>query len=85
MWLIDTDSLIYKIEVENVYEDFLKDKELFDFCNCPQDSKYCNNAKFSVAGKIKDETCGVPIKAFLALKSKMYTFITEDNHESKRH
>ena len=35
MWLIDTDSLIYKIEVENVYEDFLKDKELFDFCYCP--------------------------------------------------
>ena len=26
----------------------------------------------------------MPIKAFLGLKSKTYTFITEDNHESKR-
>ena len=32
---------------------------------------------------MKDETCGVPIKGFVRLKSKMYTFITEDNHESK--
>ena len=29
--LTDTDSLMYKIEVENVYEDFYKDEELFSF------------------------------------------------------
>ena len=33
---------------------------------------------------MKDETCGVPIKGFVGLKSKFYTFITEDNHESKK-
>ena len=33
---------------------------------------------------MKGETCGVPIKGFIALKSKMYTFITKDNHESKK-
>ena len=26
----------------------------------------------------------MPIKSFVGLKSKMYTFITEDNHESKK-
>ena len=26
----------------------------------------------------------MPIKGFVGLKSKMYTFITEDNHESKK-
>ena len=33
----DSDSLMYKIEAENVYEDFYKDKELFDFSNYPKD------------------------------------------------
>ena len=32
---------------------------------------------------MNNETCGVPIKAFVELKSKMDTFITRDNHESK--
>ena len=31
MLLTDNNSLMYKIEAENVYEDFYKDKELFDF------------------------------------------------------
>ena len=33
---------------------------------------------------MKDETYGVPIKGFVELKAKMYTFITEDNNESKK-
>ena len=32
---------------------------------------------------MKDETSGVPINGFVGLKSKMYTFIAEDNHEAK--
>ena len=34
--LADTDSFMHKIEVENVYEDFYKNKELFDFSNNPK-------------------------------------------------
>ena len=30
-----------------------------------------------VVGKMKDETSGVPMKNFVGLKSKMYTFITK--------
>ena len=37
MLLTDTDSLMYKIETENVYEDFYKSKELFDFRNYSKD------------------------------------------------
>ena len=36
----DTDSLVYEIETEDVYEDFYKDKNLFDFIDYPQDSKF---------------------------------------------
>lgn len=31
---IDTCSLIYEIETENYYEDFFRDKEVFEFRNC---------------------------------------------------
>ena len=41
-FLTNTDSLMYKIEAENVYEDFYKDKELFEFSNLPENSKFCN-------------------------------------------
>ena len=30
---IDTDSLMYEIKTEDVYEDFSSDKEMFDFSN----------------------------------------------------
>ena len=33
---------------------------------------------------MKHETNGVTIKCSVGLKSKMYTLITEDNHESKK-
>ena len=82
--LTDTDSLVYKIESENVYEDFCTDKNLFDFSNYPKDWKYYNNWNNLVVGKMKHETCGVSIKDFVGLKSKMYAFISEDNHESKK-
>ena len=81
MLLTDTNSLIYKIEAENFYEDFYKDKELLDFISYQKDSKQYNNL---VVDKIKDETYGVPVKGFVGLISKMYTLIREDNHESKK-
>lgn len=39
----DTDIFIYKTEAENFYEDFYKNKELLNFSNYPEDSKYDNN------------------------------------------
>ena len=39
MWILDTDSIMYKIEAENIYEDFCKDKDLLNFSNYPKDRK----------------------------------------------
>ena len=33
----DTCSSTYEIKTDDVYEDFYKDKHLFDFCNYPKD------------------------------------------------
>ena len=36
----DTDSLMYEIKIEDVYEDFSSDKEKFDFSNYLTKLKY---------------------------------------------
>ena len=62
----------------------IKIKKLFDFSNYWKDWKFYNNSNNLVVGKMRDETCGVPIKGFVGLKSKIYTLITEEKHESKK-
>ena len=69
----DTDSLTYKIKSKNVYEEFFKWKNLFDFSNFSKDSKFFNETNEKVIGKMKDEFGGVIVEEFVGLKSKMYS------------
>ena len=46
----DTDSLIYEIETEDVYEDFSNDKEMFDFNIYLARSKCHDNSNKIVVG-----------------------------------
>ena len=69
----DTDSLTYKIESKNVYEEFLKWKDLFDFCNFPKDSKIFDETNKKVIGKMKEEFGGVIVIEFVGLKSKIHS------------
>ena len=68
-----TDSLAYEIKSENVYEEFYKWKDLFDFSNYSKDSKFYDDTNKKVTGKMKDEYGGVGIDEFIELKSKMYS------------
>jgi len=55
----DTDSLFYRVKTEgDVYEDFFKDKELFDNNDYPNSSQYLFSGKKKVIGKFKDEAAG---------------------------
>ena len=54
----DTDSLTYEIKSKNVYEEFYKWKDLFDFSNYSKDSKVFNETNKKVIGKMKDKFCG---------------------------
>ena len=67
----DADSLVYETETEDVYQDFYKDKDLFDFSDYPQDSKFFDSVNKQVIGKMKDKSKGKIISAFVALNSKM--------------
>ena len=78
----DTDSLTYEIKSENVYEEFYKQKDLFDFSNYSKDSKFFDDANKKVIGKMKDEFGGVIVDEFVGLKSKMYSIKKIDSKES---
>ena len=69
----DTDSLTYKIRSENVYEDFYKWKDLFDFSNYSKDSKFFDDTNKNVIGKMKDEYGEVIIDQFIGLKLNVYS------------
>ena len=65
----DTDSLTYEIEAEDVYKDFWNDKDMFDNSDYLDNSPYYCNADKKVIGKLKDESCGIPITELVGLKS----------------
>ena len=69
----DTDSLTYEIKPENVYKEFYKWKDLFDFSNYSKDSTFYDDSNKKVIGKMKDEYGGAIIDQFIGLKSKMYS------------
>ena len=76
----DTDSLTYHIKASDVYDDFYRDKDLFD------NSDYDKSSKFYFSENKKDEAAGLPITEFVGLKSKMYSYTTENknNKAAKR-
>ena len=80
----DTDSLMYEIKTEDVYEDFSSNKEMFDFRNYSCKSKCYNDSNKLVINKMKDETAGVAIEEFVVLKPKMCSFLVDDNSEHKK-
>ena len=49
---------MYEIEIENVYEDFSQNTEMFDFRSHSAKSKYYDDSNALAVDKMKDETGG---------------------------
>ena len=64
----DTDSLVYEIKEEDVYEDFYEDKNLFDFSDFLLDSRFFDPVNKKVIGKMKDNFKRKMISKFAGLK-----------------
>ena len=79
----DTDSLTYEIEAEDVYQDFWKNKEMFDNSDYNENSLFFDKKNKKVIGKFKDEAAGVPICEFVGLRSKMYSYMKDDQKGGK--
>ena len=71
------DSLTQEIKINYVYEDSYKNKEMFDFSEYPENSKFYKATNKKVHGKIKDQIEANPIFEFWRLKGNMYSFIKE--------
>ena len=79
----DTDSLAYEIKAEDVYQDFWNDKDRFDNSDYPENSPYFDKTNKKVIGKFKDEAAGIPITEFVGLRSKMYSYIKDNQKVGK--
>ena len=79
----DIDSLTYEIETHDAYADFWQNKDKFDNSDYNTNSTFFNIDNKKVIGKFKDETAGIPITEFVGLRSKMYSYI-KDNEQTAR-
>ena len=79
----DTDSLMYEIKTEDLYENFSNNKEMFLTIPLSQ-NKYQNDSNKLVVVKMKIETAGVAVEEFVGLKLKMYLYLVDDNSEHEK-
>ena len=79
----DTDSLCYEIETEDIYGELWEDKNLFDNSDNHKDSPFFSSTNKEVIGKFKDEAAGMPIVEFVGLRSKMYSYVKDNNKDRK--
>ena len=75
----DTDSFIYHITTPDLNFDLELFGDIMDFSDYPQDHPLHNTKHKKMLGYLKDEMSGKRITKFIALKSKMYCLMTEDN------
>ena len=80
---MDTDSFLFEIKDDKFEDVMLKNKEYFDLSNYSKDSKYYDATNKKVPGKMKNERPNKEIKEAIALKSKSYIDITNDDEECK--
>ena len=84
--MTDTDSLFMEIKTEDFYADILGDvEEFFDTSDYvhPPFAGFPTGKNKKVPGKFKDETAGKPIREFVGLKAKLYSFLLEGKEEKR--
>ena len=72
----DTDSLIYSIKHEDIYEWIKQNKEHFDLSDCQRLDLHDNTNK-KVVEKMKEENNCLPISEFIGLNPKVYSLMYE--------
>ena len=71
----NTDSFIYAVKTEDIYEDFNFFQSDFDFSNYPSDHPLYSEENKKVVLKNKDQMGGKIVEEFVALKPKLYSIL----------
>ena len=79
--MTDTDSLVYSIETDDLYDDIRHHLDFYGTSKCPSDHPTYSTVNKKVLGKIKDEMKGHSIKEFIGLRLKMYSALEGDGTE----
>jgi hypothetical protein len=82
--MTDTDSFIYRIQCDDVYEIMSKNEQYFDLSNYPHNHPIYSTNNKKVLGKLKDENAGKPMTTFVGTRAKMYSFICGVNKEEHK-
>ncbi|KYN18777.1 hypothetical protein ALC57_08900, partial [Trachymyrmex cornetzi] len=81
----DTDSFIYRIECDDVYETMKRDIARFDTSDYPADNVYgMPLANKKVLGLMKDENNGVLMTEFVGHRAKMYAMRVNGKKDIKK-
>ena len=79
----DTDSILCKIQTNDVYKDIAQYSDLYDTSDYPKDHFLHSMENKKVLGKMKDECAGKPIIEFVGLRPKMYSVLKDDGNIRK--
>ena len=80
----DTDSLLLKIETEDVYKDIKANENFYDTSDYPKEHPLHSTVNKKVLGKMKDECAGTPISEVVCLRSKMYSVMKTDEKNIRK-
>lgn len=80
---MDTDSFIYNVITQNLYEDMKKYQKYLDTSCYPPDHPLYSLENKGVVGKFKDESSSKVIQEFVGLRAKMYAIKFGDECSKK--
>ena len=80
----DTDSLLLKIETEDVYKDIKANENFYDTSDYPKEHPLHSTVNKKVLGKMKYECAGTPISEYVGLRSKMYSILKADEKNIRK-
>ena len=75
----DTDSLIVKVDTEDIYADMSLNADLYDTSNYSPGHPLFSTANKKIIGKFKDELGGQLLTEFIGIRPKMYSYVGEES------